>query len=207
MFVGTAFFLHMYFRNMSKNKLLRKIGKDSEYVISTDLEIWAKNAGYKLIKSAVFKYSDNTFFECDAILISTRCIYVIEMKSINGEVSGSANDDDLRKVFQSTSYSIKNPITQNQKHIEHLLQMTPIKWPMLSLIVFSNATKKVSIQDIPDHVIVARHHTMNKTLEKVESLLPIVLKPKDMHEIYKNISSFKVKSKKDLLEWKKIIGK
>ena len=77
----------------------------------------------------------------DHIYVCVGGIFVIETKSNKGEVIGDANDDEwvaIKRGWQADyEKPLKNPIKQNQVHINHLKRMMGQNPPkMYSVIVF-----------------------------------------------------------------------
>ncbi|MCR8613225.1 MAG: NERD domain-containing protein [Mycoplasma sp.] len=195
-----------YKKNKEKNELL-KIGKDAELAIGADLKAWAKKQNFQYIKSNLFKYDKNKFYEVDGILFTSFAILIVEIKSISGNIIGNGNDLQLKKIIGKNEHKINNPILQNEKHIKHFQKMTNTKLPILSLIIFSNRANYVKIKDYKQHVIVTVHRTLYQILNSVHSALPNKISTSKIKAAKKQAASFIVKSPSDKREFEKIISR
>lgn len=206
--MSVSVFIYFFIKDLWKKKSLRTlvkdIGRTAEEKINSDISIWAKHTNNKFIKSSIYKYANNMVFEADSVLITKQAIIVIEIKSIKGKVIGSANDDHWKKVTENSEYNITNAIKQNDKHIKHIVNMTNFKLPIISLIIFSNRTSLVEIQDIPLHALITKHVELYSTLDKIAGSLPSRLTDIEVKNVYKTISSFKTNKKEDIFLHKRI---
>lgn len=88
-----------------------------------------------------FTFQDERGYSCniDHILICTGGVFVIETKSNKGTIYGSQDCEfwyQIKEKWQDDK-KFKNPIIQNQKHINHLKKMFKCNPPkMISIIIF-----------------------------------------------------------------------
>ena len=195
--LGISFLIYLFIKKGSKKRLIKKLGTKAEVEINKDISIWAKHTNNKFIPSTLFKYGENKVFEVDSILITDKALIVIEIKSIKGKIEGKATDKNWEKVLGTVRHPITNPIFQNDKHIEHIVNMTNNKIPTVSLIVFSNRSSSIDIKDIPLHVVITRHVELFDTLDEINKSLSPVLNEDAKIKIYKAIKSFKARNRED----------
>lgn len=193
------------FKRKSSEKLVKEIGRTSEELINKDISSWAKITKNRFINSALFKYNENMFFEVDSILITDKAIIVIEIKSIKGVVKGDARADTWTKILGDQQFPITNPIKQNDKHISHIEKMTNMKVPTISLIVYSNRTSHVDVNNIPSYAGVIRHSELFETLDGVNKVLKPRLNEDEMKMIEKSIRKYEATSSADKKRFQEII--
>ena len=204
--IATAFGFYL-FSMLKKNKfkrMIKDIGQSAEDKINADIKIWVKHTKNKFIPATVFKYKENKVFEVDSIIVSHKAIIVVEIKSISGVIKGDARQQSWIKQLGQKQHSISNPIIQNDKHIYHIVQMTKTKLPIISLIIFSNRSESLIVENKPDHVVLTRHVNLFKTLDEIDSSLSLSLNDDDVKRTYNNISHYRTKKSADLKLHKRI---
>ena len=93
---------------------------------------------------------------------------------------------------------IKSPIMQNNKHIDHIVQMTDIKLPTVSLIIFDSIScKEVNINNVPGHVIVIRSNEINQTLEGIMTALIPKISKNEIEKMFEKLKEHQTNDKKD----------
>ncbi|WP_051599921.1 nuclease-related domain-containing protein [Mycoplasma elephantis] len=148
----------------------RKKGILAEKRINKFMGNYASKHNLTFIPSNVYAYEINNekkYFEVDGILIGDDLMIVIEVKSINGTIYGDANDSKLN-VKNSISYTIKNPIIQNDIHIEHLEKIIDDSFPIFSMIILCDITRE-NIKFKPDHVILTKETKLQEDLDNFYS--------------------------------------
>ena len=159
----------------------------TETAINNDIENWSKNNQSYFIPATLYKYDKNKVFEVDSILITFKAIIVIEIKSINGKVSGAPSSHKWTKTLKHNSYPITNPITQNDMHIKHITNFVGNSYPIVSLIIFSNIVKEINISNIPNHVVITRHDNLMQNLDKINNILENKISKPETKKIYKQL--------------------
>ena len=205
-------FLFFLFKRMyidfSKKRLIRKIGKTTEKLVNKDLAQYAMHTKNKFSKGAIFNYGDNKVFEVDSILVTTEAIFVVEIKSVKGNVVGDANEANLWKEKGVNRYSITNPIKQNDKHIMHIKNILGVRVPIVSLIVFGDTTDFIKVDNVPQHVLMCKKNALFDTLDQASSVLSSVMTKNQANAIFKKIKQNQTSSlKHKLLHWRITRGK
>lgn len=126
--------------NIDYNTLEKeRFGKLGENYVSKHLEIIINELGGYLYNDFCFEDEKGYSTEIDHILITRGGIFIIETKTNKGTIFGDKDDEywiSIKKQYQEDK-SIKNPIIQNNGHINHLKRMFK-KYPpkMISMIIF-----------------------------------------------------------------------
>ncbi|MGL4252269.1 MAG: nuclease-related domain-containing protein [Metamycoplasmataceae bacterium] len=174
-----------------------KLGKDAEIKVNNIIQGWASKNNAHFIPSSMFKYDKNKIFEVDGILISARALIIVEVKNISGIIEGKGVEKTWFKVMGTKRHPINNPIIQNDKHIEHILAITKLKVPMLSLIIFDSRTEKLRITDIPSHVLVIKVEDIESSLDLINDQLMPKINMGEIQKIYYNLLEHKTTSQED----------
>ena len=197
-FFGLVLLFMWLFNKRSTNKLIKKIGTAAEVKINADLKIWAKHTNNRFIPNSIYSYGENKVFEVDSILITSKALIVIEVKSIKGGIEGDALNPTWNKVLGTVRHDITNPVTQNDKHIDHIVKMTQLKIPTVSLIIYSNRAQYIKVENIPSHTVVTKHSELFDVLDEINISLEQVLNEDEVKDIWTNIKSFRTTKSKDV---------
>lgn len=73
--------------------------------------------------------------QIDHIVIKDKIIFVIETKRWSGRIIGNKNDDEWQQILGGNSYWCRNPIKQNEYHIQQLKKIYP-DYKMVNVVVF-----------------------------------------------------------------------
>ncbi|CAM9145886.1 nuclease-related domain-containing protein [Mycoplasma marinum] len=206
MLIFIGILIYFWFKNRSVKRLTRKLGQSAEVIINKDIATWAKHTKNKFIKASLYSYGRNMVFEVDGILVTDKGLIVTEIKSIKGEIHGDAKNSQWIKQMGQKQHATGNPIIQNDKHIKHIMDMTGIKVPIVSLIVYSNRAESIKITNQPEHVVLTRHSELFNSLDKINSILERKLSEHQVKKLYNEIKSFKTNSSKDIKLHKEITG-
>lgn len=198
----------VYFARINKhNNKIRNIGRAAEIKINDDIKVWAKHTGNLFIPNTIFSYGQNKIFEVDSVLITSKALIVIEIKSIKGDIDGDASSLEWNKRLGTEVFKIGNPIIQNEKHIDHIVRMTAVKVPTISLIIFSNRANSLRVENIPSHALVIRHGELFDTLDEINNSLPEALNDYEKKSIMSILKKNQAKKAKDKLLHKRITRK
>lgn len=204
---GLAFLIYFSIKNREFKKMLKMIGQKAEDQINGDIKVWAKKTKNHFIPAGLYAYNENKVFEVDSIIVTSRALIVVEIKSIKGGIRGDAKSQYWEKVLGEQAHQISNPIIQNDKHIEHIVEMTKIKVPTISLVVYSNRTSFIDVSNVPSHAVVIRHATLFDVLDKIEASLPEKLNDYDKKMVVGKIKAFKTNKRADVQLHKNITEK
>lgn len=101
-----------------------------------------KSPNFHLLNNVTIPFQDGTT-QIDHILISTKGIFVIEVKHYSGWIFGNEKSDQwMQSIFRVKS-RFQNPIHQNYRHVkalQHLLDFLP-KEQIHSIVVFSGSAE------------------------------------------------------------------
>lgn len=182
-----------WIKNFRKEKRIKEIGRTAEDMIGKDLKLWAEHSKFKFIgPSLLFLDKDRTkTFEVDSIVITSKMIICVEIKSIKGIIKGDANESNWSKIMennQEIKHPIRNPISQNKAHIDNIIKILGKQYPIVSLVVFSDRTTMLDVSNVPGWCIVIKHSQLFETLDEINnSNLPIRLLRHERNEVYEVI--------------------
>lgn len=118
---------------------INQVGKAGENYVASYLSGIVSTYGGFLFNDFCFEDEDGFSTEIDHILITRGGVFVIETKTNKGTIYGSKEDEYwecIKKNYQDDK-TLKNPIIQNQGHINHLRRMFGKNAPkMLSIVIF-----------------------------------------------------------------------
>lgn len=174
------------------NELLELVGDDQKEVIENEIKmvqaglIGEKNVAYELKTSFLpiiclhdirleYKEFSSQF---DFIVISKRCIFVLETKSLQGDVIVDSQGNFIRvfKDYKGNVYKkegINSPISQNDKHVEILKRfLKDINFknniPIASIIIIANPKSIIDLRFAPKEIkdkIIKHDQIKNKIME------------------------------------------
>lgn len=202
--IAISFLIYFAIKNKRFENRIKEIGQKAEDVVNADIKIWSKKTKNLFLPASIYKYGTNKVFEVDSIIITSKVMIVVEIKSIKGGIKGDAESQTWTKVLGDKQFPITNPIVQNDGHIDHLVKMMDIKVPTVSLIIYSNRAKFLDVHNIPSHAAVIRHAELFDTLDQIEKALPIKISTLEMHSLASLIKNQKATKTKDQMLHKKI---
>ena len=148
-------------RNEREAKRYKEAG---ENLVAKYLQDIVNNYGGYLYNDFCFEDQQGYSTEIDHILITRGGIFIIETKTNKGLIRGAKEDEwwlCIKKDYQQDK-QLKNPIIQNQGHINHLRKMfknTPPK--MTSIVIFPVA----DITYVSSDIIYDLDDATNKIIE------------------------------------------
>ena len=202
--IALIIIIRIFFKRRTKQKLILEIGARAEVKVNSDIKIWTKQTKNIFIDSSIYKYDHDMLFKVDSIIITSKAMIVVEVKSLNGSISGDCNAHTWKKTLNSNTFRIINAQSQNQEHIDHIIKMLNIKVPIISLIVFSNRTYELNIDNIPSHALIIRHVELFETLDNIDSSLPFSIHEKEMKYIKNQLLSKQTKSWDDIKKYESL---
>ncbi|WP_252237311.1 NERD domain-containing protein [Clostridium sp. ZBS17] len=110
----------------------------------------------------------------DFILITKKCIYVLETKKLSGNIEINEDGDFIRtKQGKFYKEGMESPITQNERHINMLKEILRKEnlvnnFPIKSLVVIANPKTIIKKAECPKHIkdIVVKYDQLNSILKK-----------------------------------------
>lgn len=190
-----------YYRQQKHFK--KNIGVIAEEQISTKIENWASLRHFAYIGPNLYK-QDHKLFEIDGILITSKAIVVIEIKSINGHIIGDSRSTNWEKHIYNKVHPINNPVIQNERHLKHVVSMLGFKVPMLSLIVFSKRVEKLEIENSLSHVIITKEDQLFEVFNEIMEL-PTKMNSMQIKELEEAIIQYTTSNPQDIKEFQEII--
>ena len=87
------------------------------------------------------------FTEIDHIVVGRGCIYVIETKYAHGTIAGDVNAKLWQQTLGSKTHTMRNPLWQNQKHVQILAKQLHRPLSEFENIVVFPDDAKILIKD------------------------------------------------------------
>ncbi|MBU4690854.1 nuclease-related domain-containing protein [Mycoplasma zalophi] len=183
-----------------KNKKGR--GKKFEQEFSLDIAKWAQENNFFYIEPSLYK-NNNKLFEVDGIIVNEKGIFVIETKSITGNIEGDYNDKTWYKVFKNTKYEIPNVISQNVRHIKHIEEIfSNLEINLYSILVFEDFNKTIKIINNPEWNLITKDTIFTSDLMKFIQNTDSTLNQHTVNTVYNTLSSLRTNSTKDKVKFK-----
>ena len=146
----------------------KRYGEAGENLVAKYLQDVVNNYGGYLYNDFCFEDQQGYSTEIDHILITRGGIFIIETKTNKGLIRGAKEDEwwlCIKKDYQQDK-QLKNPIIQNQGHINHLRKMfrnTPPK--TTSIVIFPVA----DITYVSSDIVYDLDDATNKIIELTKS--------------------------------------
>ena len=147
---------------------VKRYGEAGENLVAKYLQDVVNSYGGHLYNDFCFEDQQGYSTEIDHILITRGGIFIIETKTNKGFIRGTKDDEwwlCIKKDYQQDK-QLKNPIIQNQGHINHLRKMfknTPPK--MTSIVIFPVA----DITYVSSDIVYDLDDATNKIIELTKS--------------------------------------
>ena len=157
-----------YYKNtkIPYKKLKQDSGRYGEYLVYKNLE-HLDFTGCKFLFNLIIPKDNNKTTEIDVLLLSPKGIFVIESKNFSGWIFGDEKQENWTQTFKNSQNIVKkekfyNPIFQNRMHIKCLKNIIGNKFPIYSIIAFSD---KCTFKDIAVNNSIPLLHYSNLPLE------------------------------------------
>lgn len=97
-----------------------------------------KEKGYfKLINNLTLEGENGITHQIDHIFINENGVFVLESKSLYGEIKGTINDTVWIKIVREQRINIHNPILQNKSHVKIVRKLLGPKVDIISAVIFT----------------------------------------------------------------------
>ena len=146
----------------------KRYGEAGENLVAKYLQDIVNSYGGYLYNDFCFEDQQGYSTEIDHILITRGGVFIIETKTNKGLIRGTKDDEwwlCIKKDYQQDK-QLKNPIIQNQEHINHLRKMfenTPPR--MTSIVIFPVA----DITYVSSDIVYDLDDATNKIIELTKS--------------------------------------
>ena len=179
-------------KSLTHHRNIKMISLKAKVRINRDIKTWSWQTHNLFLPRPLFKYQANQVLEIDSILITSQAIFIIEIKSIRGSVEGDGQMSYWHKKNSDKQFKIANPIFQNEKNLDYISKMLNANVPIVSLIIFSNRTDELKIENVPDHVVIFKHNRLFEKLDDLEKNLNVAFSKYEMRTLYGKLKSFKI---------------
>ncbi len=129
-----------------------KAGRAGEYIVDIFLKELVKEDEY-LLTNLLIPVGKNNETEIDAVIISRKGIFCIEVKNWIGYVSGSDEDEKWLQQYDDPympNKTPKNPVKQNENHCRALKRLLNNRFDIFNVVIFLKLEYRNGIDS--DHV-------------------------------------------------------
>ena len=96
-----------------------------------------ENGYFKLVNNLTLEGENGMTHQIDHIFINKYGVFVLESKSLYGDIIGSLNDTVWVKVVRGKRINIHNPILQNKSHVRIIKKLLGSGVDVISAIIFT----------------------------------------------------------------------
>lgn len=131
---------------LKTNYKKKQRGKEGEKIVANSLKFWVekKNKNYVFNDLTLPTLSGNTT-QLDHLVLSTKGIFVIETKYLNGSIHGDVDNPHWKHINHLKQVNqIYNPLMQNNGHLKHLAQILKVPMSEMTGIVTNVGKAKLS---------------------------------------------------------------
>lgn len=195
---------HNYSKPINSNKRdlsKQQKGNDGEFLVARKLK-FLDESKYKVLNDILLQIDNDKTAQIDHIVVSTYGIFVIETKNWNGFITGNRDWYYwLKKNSGNKITMMKNPIKQNERHIQALKQIFSDfninieKELFYSLIVFTQG-QKPKIDDLNNRSVIP----LNDLVKKIHSYNKEILEKSQIEKLIELIQKENVKDKETRLK-------
>ena len=92
---------------------------------------------FKLINNLTLEGENGMTHQIDHVFINENGVFVLESKSLYGEIIGTLNDTVWIKIIRGKRINIHNPILQNKSHVRIVRKLLGNNVDIISAVVFT----------------------------------------------------------------------
>ena len=92
---------------------------------------------FKLINNLTLEGENGMTHQIDHVFINENGVFVLESKSLYGEIIGTLNDTVWIKIIRGKRINIYNPILQNKSHVRIVKKLLGNKVDIISAVIFT----------------------------------------------------------------------
>lgn len=165
------------------------VGKHGEKLTERELKL-VRLFGRKgkTLRNVYVPKNNGETSEIDVLYITQKGIFVIESKNYSGWIFGNEKSTYWAAMLSNRQKNrFYNPVKQNRTHIKWLNQYLEGRFPLFSVIVFSERCelKKVEIES-PTIQVIKRDH-LYATVRKIWDASPDCLEEEEVNRIYERL--------------------
>ncbi|WP_436661108.1 nuclease-related domain-containing protein [Acinetobacter sp. P1(2025)] len=102
-------------------------GRKGEAIVTKKLNFWLKSSSSHVLNDITIPTSSGTTTQIDHLVISTRGIFCIETKNLNGTIYGNKDDQNWKHFNRrGDKNNMFNPLKQNRGHINNIARILRI---------------------------------------------------------------------------------
>lgn len=148
-------------KSFSDRLEIKRVGNEGEFIVSEKLNFLKQKYECELINNFNFTDQYGKEVEIDHILITPAMVYVIETKNWLGTLYGNEDEEIWNKYHNNNFSNLRNPITQNERHIRKLKRMLGDHPPKMQSMIIILEGDFSSINS-------SKLYTLNDAINKIE---------------------------------------
>lgn len=163
-----------------------RAGLYGEFVVDFYLKDLLKEDEY-LLTNIIIPKNRYKKTEIDAVIVSNKGVFCIEIKNWVGRIKGSDQDEYWTQKYDDhrrKNRKVFNPVKQNQAHIRALNRILNNQIDIHNIVIFLRGNNKLRIRS--DYV-----YSLRKFMKTYRKLPNNILKPELVNAIYQRISVYK----------------
>jgi len=154
-------------------KMHKKVTKNKgEALVRQVLAKYCRNRDAHLLSNITLRLNDGSTTQVDSILVSTKGVFVVEVKHYKGWVFANSQSKVWTQTLFHMKFRFQNPINQNYKHVKAVQAYLDFLEPKLiyNIVVFSG--KAIFKTPVPNNVCSVKEliHTIEQHLDGALSL-------------------------------------
>ncbi len=151
--------------------------------------------GAKFIFNIYIPYGNGKMNEIDLIMINEKGIFVFESKNYGGWIFGKENQTNWYQTLPkgrsgTQKNSFYNPIMQNESHIKHLKKIIGDKYPIHSIIVFSDRCTFKKLELDENKAIIIHRSYVCDAIESITARYNAILPNEEIKSIYDKLQPY-----------------
>ena len=169
----------------AKIEFIGKVGENRTLNIVQSI-----NNSFKVMQNLFIPIANGYYTEIDTVLITDKCIFVIETKNYSGWIFGDEKSKYWMQILYQSKHQFYNPIMQNATHIRYLQNQIGSRIPIFSIIAFSNRCifKKMDIYS--DTIKVCHLNKLANIIKETNDSINYLITSEEMNNVSKKLLSF-----------------
>ena len=177
------------------SSIRKNLGKRGEFLTYEKLRKYEEDGAKFLFNIYIPKENGETS-EVDVLMITSKGIFVFESKNYSGWIFGNDKQRNWCQTLptgkgKSRKEYFYNPVLQNRSHIKHLRALVGDKYPMHSIIVFSERCTLKSIELESDDVkVIKRDRVANVVADIYKNVTEDVLTKDEVLQLFDQLFQY-----------------
>ena len=169
----------------AKIEFIGKVGENRTLSIVQSI-----NSNFRVIQNLFIPAGNGGYTEIDTVLITDKCIFVLETKNYSGWIFGDEKSKHWMQVLYQRRHQFYNPIMQNATHIRYLQKQIGYKIPIFSIIAFSNRCIFKKMDVYSDRIKVCHLNNLANVIRETNDSINFFITNDEMNNIRMKLEAF-----------------